>query len=407
MKKPHHSMQRSASRTQQERCYAVAKKLFGTFDLNPALLDVFSKKQKQYLFEIIWDSPVVRAEKVKTIPRRFLDEIRDKLVTYMNIKKFGKQENALTLTELVTYGLGFMMSFSMYQNKEWVGATPQQIDAAQQISKKIPKIEYFFVGIGAIPIANFMQYLTKCYSQVNFRLYGYKFSWEQAGLSMRMKIEMTSQYCETKLFTHKGVKRKAFHVVYTEEGFSNPGGAKVPKNKIFHRAKESEYFNLYIQSHALHRFKERVDIYDATDRNYLLQQSLTCWQHITVTDKQTFLACTCDDCPLGYFTFFVQDDDMVLNTFIPLVNATTPEGKKLHELLPFGKEDTTYLGMDKLSFYTDIDFEQIPILKQVLIDTGIWKSKLAIETTRLTDESLIDEKKTQLVKRFFDKIVEA
>jgi hypothetical protein len=33
---------------------------------------------------------------------------------------------------------------------------------------------------------------------------------------------------------------------------------------------------------------------------------------------------------------------------------------------------TIYLGMDKLSFFVDTDFEAIPRLKQTVMDAGLW-----------------------------------
>ena len=406
-------MLKPVSRAQQERCYAVAKKVLRHFELKPELIDVFSKKQKQLLFDYIYDFPVVRAEKEKTIPRRFLKEVREALIDFLKTNYIGKPENNLTYMEFITYGLGFVMEFRYYNRHNLFAATPQQADASQQLQQKIANIEDLFTEKSFTPVIAYLLWLTKSISQVNFRLYGYKFSWESVGFGFRIKIELTSQNCESKMFTHKGVNRKAFRLMIAEDGLSKPGGAVVLRNKIFPKAKEGEVLNIYIQSHMLHRFKERLNIFEAPGRNYLLQTSLTYNQKIVTTDKQSFFACTLeDDCPIGYYTFFVAGDDIVLNTFIPLVNENTPEGRKLHELLPLGKEDSSYLGMDKVSFFTDIDFEQIPILKQALVDSDIWKSKQAIETFQMRKPSnagvnLVDMNKTIFVKRFFDKIAEA
>ena len=62
----------------------------------------------------------------------------------------------------------------------------------------------------------------------------------------------------------------------------------------------------------MHRFKERVDIFEASGRNFLLQFSLTYSQRVVVADKHIFLVCALEDGdPIGYFTFFAQDDDIV------------------------------------------------------------------------------------------------
>ena len=412
MNSPSHTMLKPVSRAQRERCYSVAKKLLRFFGFKPELIDVFSKKQKQLLFDNIFDFPVVRAEKAKTIPRRFLDEIREALISFMKNEYIGNPENKLTYMEFVTYGLGFVMEFRYHNRHNRFAATPQQVEAAKQIQEKVTNIEELFTEKIFAPVFAYLLFLTKSISQVNFRLYGYKFTWESVGFGFRIKVELTSQNCESKMFTHNGVKRKAFRLMIAEDGLSKPGGAVVSRNKIFPKAKEDEHFNIYIQSHMLHRFKERVNIFEAQGRNYLLQTSLTFYQKIVTTDKKSFFACTLDDYPIGYYTFFVDGGDIVLNTFIPLVNENTPEGKKLHELLPLAKEDIIYLGMDKISFFSDIDFEQIPILKQALIDSNIWQSKQAIDEIQMRkpsnkDVNLVDMNKTMFVKRFFDKIAEA
>lgn len=417
MKRPS-AIQSIASRTQQERCYAVAKKILRHFELNPELIDVLSKRQKQFLFQMIFDLPAVRAEKEKTIPRRFLDIIRQTLIQYMKEHYLGNPENKLTYMDFATYGMSFLTSLKRYGKIEWIGVTPQQTEAVQKMTTVLIQAEEDFLDNSFGEAFNFLLYLTRSYSQVNFRLYGFKYKWELIGMNMRMKIELTSQNCESKMFTHNGVKRQAFRLCNTRDGVCDSEWAVVkrskifPRNNIFSKLKESENLNIYIQSHVLHRFKERVDIFEAPARNLLLHFSLTVHQQVVVSDKHIFLPCFLDGFPIGYFTFFVQDDDIVLNTFIPLVSDITPEGKKLQKLLPLGKEDTIYLGMDKLSFFVKIDFEQIPILKQALMDSDIWKTKEALDKTTLKSsiqngESPVDMNKTMFVKKFFDKMIEA
>jgi len=206
------------------------------------------------------------------------------------------------------------------------------------------------------------------------------------------------------MFTHNNIERKAFRMLLTTYGSVKPSWATVPKDMIFPNAHKDEVLNIYIQSHALHRFKDRMDMITPPNRNFFMQYALSYGQNIVKTEKHTFLALTLkENSSIGYFAFFVQGSDLVINTFIPIENVNTPEGKKLHEALHLSKEEMAYLGMDKLSFLYSIDFEQIPILKQALIDSGIWKSKLSIDKEEITFEGVIDENKTRFVKNFFEK----
>jgi len=40
-----------------------------------------------------------------------------------------------------------------------------------------------------------------------------------------------------------------------------------------------------------------------------------------------------------------------------------PEGKVVFKLLKLSKDETIYLGMDKMNFLFKVDFEQIPVFK--------------------------------------------
>ena len=90
-----------------------------------------------------------------------------------------------------------------------------------------------------------------------------------------------------------------------------------------------------------------------------------------------------------------------------MVGDNTPEGKELQKLLSLSKEEIIYLGMDKLSFFTRVDFEQIPALKQALIDSNIWPVKVELDSIYVEDadenDSTIDVSKTMFVKNYFDK----
>jgi hypothetical protein len=92
---------------------------------------------------------------------------------------------------------------------------------------------------------------------------------------------------------------------------------------------------------------------------------------------------------------------MIVLTFLPLVAGDTPEGSYLSRRLGLQMEDTVFLGMDKLSFFLTVDFEQIPMLKEALISAGIW-SLIEYAADNPEMNFTIDQKKTQMVKKFFE-----
>lgn len=376
------------------------------------MIDVFTKKQKELLFLKLYDNPSIRPARERTVPRQYVVIIKYSVYQFMKTHFWGDPENNLSYMELATYGLSFLFNIGqLFQNNFYADDTPQW-DAAKRICEKFDLEEVLNTEFKAV--LDHVWYMTRIYSRVNYRMYGFHFDYDQIPLSFagcfkyRLAIRLTAQDCETKAFSHNNVFRKAFRMFDTADGLYLPCPVKIPQNIVYHDVTDDKKFNIYIQSHAIHRFKERLDLFEPTIQNLLFQYAFTRGLKLVCIDKREMFACRFEDRQIGYFTFFVRGDDLVVNTFLPLVNQYTPEGKKFQKALSLSKEEHTYLGMDKISFYIDTDFEQIPKLKQALIDAGIWSTKLTLDRIFL-DEELSDQdriliaNKTRPVKNFFDK----
>ena len=400
------------SRLQQERCYLITKKMLRHFELDPALVDVFTKKQKERLFRVFFEPPIVKPDKEKTVPRQYVKLIHAEMYQFMKTTFYGNPENQLTYIDFAIYGMSFLLNLSNEYKKfkKFLPGTPQG-EAANEILENANFDDLFHNGFSEV--FDEVWHLTKSLSRVNFRFYGFKFKHEPIKLTcgcctaLKMTIRLTAKDSVSKKFTYNNIERRAFQLYFAHAGILNQTPIGIKRNNIFPKAKESESLNLYIQSHVLQRIKERLDDFPPETLNLLIQNTFFSKIKIVKSHKQFLFACMEDGIPLGYFTFFIQNDDLVINTFLPLVSPNTPEGKKLHELLPLSKEDIVYLGMDKTSFYLQVDFEQIPILKQALIDSNIWLTKMQLEKMA-GDEieekgTLIDANKTMFVKNFFDK----
>ena len=398
-------------RAQNEQCYVVAKKILRHFELEPELIDVFTKRHRERLLSVFYITPVVKPDKEKTVPRQYIRNINTTMYQYLKNNYWGKPENNITLSELATYGLSFLSNIEQAFEEKFFDENSPQFETARIICEKFNRDEVLNSEFSGLMNGIYNQ--TSGYSKVNFRMYGFSFDCEKITKSCgccneyRFAVRITAQNSETRIFTYNDIKRKAFRMFQTDIGLYLPEPATVERKRIFPRAKENDKLNIYIQSHVLHRFKERMDIFLPTDQNILIQNAFTLKMNLASFENRVLFACLLEKQPIGYFTFFVQDDSVVINTFLPLTSVDTPEGKKLHELLPLTKEELFYLGMDKMSFFLKVDFEQIPMLKQALIDSKIWEAKLAIEALNSVDdddETLnIDLNKTMFVKNYFDK----
>jgi hypothetical protein len=109
---------------------------------------------------------------------------------------------------------------------------------------------------------------------------------------------------------------------------------------------------------------------------------------------------------VGYFAFTIDGNNLLVLTFLPMLSHRVPEGHRLCERLHLSQEDVKYLGMDKLSFFYDVDIEQIPILKEILFDElHLEPIRFLYSTVRSKGEPF-NEKRTSFVKKFFQQLEE-
>jgi hypothetical protein len=252
------------------------------------------------------------------------------------------------------------------------------------------------------------------YSQINFRTYGFEFipdiyrPKELIGTAMtiRCTFELTSYENESIYFVHRNIKRKAFGLLIGSTFLSALPSATIKHQKLYPESKLNTEYKMYVQSHAIHRFKERVDVVDATNRNYMINSALIIKQKVARdANGHPMISCSLYDVSLGYFPYTIQGDKLFILSFLPVVSSITPEGKKLHTILKLSKDELVYLGMDKLSFFVTVDFDEIPILKNALIESGLWKLKQKLDSGAPDGDvnADIDRVKTRFIKNFFQK----
>ena len=130
---------------------------------------------------------------------------------------------------------------------------------------------------------------------------------------------------------------------------------------------------VYVQNHALHRIRERLDCMDNSYVNIVISLSFMLPKFITATNGQRMIrAIDLSGEPVGYFPFLMQDGAILLLSFLPLSSPITPEGSVLYKELGIKIDDSKYIGLDKLSFYIKTDFDALPKLKQALINAKMW-----------------------------------
>ncbi|MCG8579513.1 MAG: hypothetical protein MI866_06340 [Bacteroidales bacterium] len=114
---------------------------------------------------------------------------------------------------------------------------------------------------------------------------------------------------------------------------------------------KNEHLCLYIQPHAIKRFKERLapihEIAIKMSFNLCMLKNIKPICH----NDSLLIPYKLDYTKLGYFVAVVADDMIVIKTFILISHASAPEGWKFQKLTGFGKQDMSYWDITKLDTF--------------------------------------------------------
>ena len=150
---------------------------------------------------------------------------------------------------------------------------------------------------------------------------------------------------------------------------SNVGVSKITDQ--YYKGKEKE-LGVYIQSHALNRLKERLDIINDLSLNYQLIAG-TCrikafefYRGYLLLPFVTYL-----NVKVGYLAANVIGDKLVFRTFLFITHNCTPEGDKLKKITGLEKNDIKYWQFDRLSTIASANVDASPALHNLLKELGI------------------------------------
>jgi hypothetical protein len=389
------------SKTYLEQAERVAKKIMQILAIDPALFDKFTKKQKLLLLRMEKALPSVRISPGSTVPRKYLEYIRGRFYEMIGLSLVDDNEEVrLTLMELMTYGPVFFGSVCIYSKE---GVFP---DEQRQILRLIfdrGKEFNLFSGERCSAIDTSLLTIMMCISQPQFRIYGYNVDWSTStNRYLSIQILIHSHMPESTHVMYRGNLHKVYKIFLGGVNDKEPITATIDYQTIFPNQTNinNRTFTIYIQNHAIHRMKERLDVMYPIDRAQMTMSSLVINPEVRLgSDGQPMFCCRWNNTVLGYFPFFLQDDKAVISTFLSLSFAATSEGKQLQERLHLQIDDIKHLGMDKLQFYLYTDFDEIPELKQALIDTGIYNVVGVFERSQKVTQQEICTR-TKMVKKY-------
>lgn len=384
------------TKTYFDKFSEVARKTLRLLDLDPALYDKFTKKQKINMMLLKYAPPHVYAQKGHSIPSVYLKVIQQEIYNYSKSICVDPKVPDLLYCDYFTYSMTFLTNMRV---KEEFYADTELGPICSEIVKRYSITMDNFEKSFLTKFYQYIKLITIFISKINFRYYGFKFEYKSLNDSLRYAghVYVNSTQAPRINFSYKQTTRPAYQLAMGQFLDDIPNWLYIPYKSVYPDNEKSTNLSVYAQNHVMIRMKERLDNQPYYYQSFAIINSALNKEIIT---KSNLLVCRDQDEQLiGYFPFIVQEDKLILLTFLPLSSPNVPEGKMLHREINFEKQDLSFLNMDKLSFYRQTDFEAIPQLKMALIKSGIWHLTEIVPQLSYKEEN--KEKSVGIITRFF------
>ncbi len=168
--------------------------------------------------------------------------------------------------------------------------------------------------------------------------------------------------------------------------------------------------DLYIQSHALKRMYERIDIYTNDVHNVNIWKNTNNIEEIILYKGNYLIPYAVESIRIGYMLAKVVEDKFVITTFLLITHSDTPEGDRFKEVTGLGFTDISYWKLDRMSTFKSFNPDKYPriaeYLKRAEIDNVVEVSKRTMNTDSIKDADF-DMLRNYIMKgHLSDKILE-
>ncbi len=138
----------------------------------------------------------------------------------------------------------------------------------------------------------------------------------------------------------------------------------------FYKGKQKK-LSVYIQSHALKRLSERMDLLDQEAINYALWENTNNITNFELYRGYLLLPFKVFGVKIGYLVANVIDDKLLFRTFLFITHNCTPEGDQLKKISGLAKEDISYWRIDRLSTFVKLNEEKYHGLIRLFSKAGL------------------------------------
>lgn len=377
----------------------IARKVLQWLDLDPDLFDEFTKKEKIDMMRLRFNLPIVKAKPGHQIPRHYLKMVQKEINDFIKIYPVGEDEDlGLVYSDFFVYGLSFIGSV---EHAAMGGSEKPHYDLFCLIKKRYDEVNEDYSTNVLNNFSAFVRYQMHAISKINLNIYGFEWEWVVSRVHVEMRIEVLISVATPRkvYFTYQEKVRPAYQAIQCQYMDEEVAPITIAYNQIIPDSERTHPLEVYVQNHALLRMKERIDVLPGSIRNMCLNNCLLDIHTRTLLNGQIVLEMNEKLTGLiGFLPFTIIGNKLYVLTFLPVCNQNTHEGQRLQQLLGISRKDIEFLGMDKLSFFIDNDFEQVPRLKKAIEDAGL-AHLTQIQT--LYDYKVHNQISTATLQRFF------
>ena len=304
-----------------------------------------------------------------TIPEENFKEIKHYVINAIKMELYPLTEkgDSLSLFELFTVGLSVIIYLEQLEEDDYKNA-----GEVKKLQNKFKSMESIIDGAGFrllmnLMVTGFME------SDLTSRFYWLDYDpsiFKTARTGIKNTIVVHSTVPEKISVALEGDKyRPAFKIYCIYSRGTQYIRVKRSLLGLKDYGADSE-IDLYIQMHAVQRLKERLDCLDIVGINICLYFSLKESKIINAGKNDYLIEFRIDSIVVGYLVAHIQEEKLIIRTFLFVTQSGTPEGEKLKELYGLGRLDVSYLELDKLSTYIYTDLCTNPGVSKIFREAG-------------------------------------
>lgn len=364
-KRPSAQQQKQKQAEQRKKFYRKVRYFFVLIE-KEHLFGLISERELQYLWKLRMRAPKVKPEDDCSLSAKHVKMMTEALYYYLNDHKVdipgtNKQINAY---DYLTTGLTIYAFILQESNQDF-----QKGDEFYEEMR--PITENLFGDELELLIKKLKTILGMIYDGIDIDHYPVQFEWGGGqGAHQGMFAAFIVNKVVNPIIHIKtgGSRRPAYQVGFALDHF-------VPlqlKAEILHleTAEYPELLNVYIQSHALRRLSERVDLLAQGELRWCMYDSLAQPTVIPYRHNSYLIEYRVLGYKIGYLVADLMKNKIIIRTFLLVTQCGTPEEKKLCSNTGLSKEDIAYLNLCKLSSFVNSDIYENQTLKVMFEEAG-------------------------------------